>query len=88
MWQVNRTTREYMPRAVRRAQMVAAGALIACEHGLLAVSAGEVAARIGVHENLVFRYVGRRDVLLAEIIATAREQRIASIVSEADQLGL
>lgn len=80
--------REHMSRSVRRTQMITAGVDLARVGGLLTVSVADVAAKINVHENLVFRYVGRRDVLLAEIIATAREQRIASIVSEADQLGL
>jgi len=81
---------------LRTTQLLQIGVAIAAESGFLALDCYSVAARAGVHHNLVRRYLGRRDVLHSRVAMAAYAAQLAGaddlittrVVCEAQTLGI
>lgn len=78
-----------MAKDLRIKQMLGVGIEIARERGISAVSCRAVAARIGVHPNLVFRYIGRggQATLCTRVAALAVSLDERQIITQARQYG-
>ncbi|MBV9844048.1 MAG: TetR/AcrR family transcriptional regulator [Kutzneria sp.] len=66
--------RRRMPRAARRAQMLAVAEEVFAERGYLAASMDDIAERVGVSKPMLYEYFGSKEGLLVGCIAKARTQ--------------
>jgi AcrR family transcriptional regulator len=81
------TNTPHMARDLRIKQMLGVGIDIARERGISAVSCRAVADRIGIHPNLVFRYIGPQNKLCTQVAALAVQLGDKSIIKQARQFG-
>jgi len=63
-----------MPRAARKAQMLAVAEQVFAERGYLAASMDEIAERVGVSKPMLYEYFGSKEGLLVGCIDKARTE--------------
>jgi len=63
-----------MPRAARKAQMLAVAEEVFAERGYLAASMDEIAERVGVSKPMLYEYFGSKEGLLVGCIDKARTE--------------
>ncbi|MFO7192008.1 TetR/AcrR family transcriptional regulator [Thermocrispum agreste] len=85
--------RKRMPRAEREQQMIAVAVEVFAEHGFLAASMDDIAARVGVSKPMLYEYFDSKEGLLVAALRHARtelhrtvEQALADASSAEDAL--
>lgn len=85
--------RKRMPRAQRERQMIDVAVQVFAEHGFVATSMDEIAARVGVSKPMLYEYFGSKEGLLLAAIRDARtelraatEQAVTGATSAKDVL--
>jgi len=71
----------------RKAQMVAAGLMLAIKHGLPNVKRQDVADQIGIVRSLITHHFGEMDTLRKAIVDAAIAQKEYKVIGEAIVLG-